>query len=123
MCIRDSQLNAGDSRIYCLIGDGESREGQIWEAIDFIVDYGLAAVCPIFNCNGYGQSDPVSVQQMANRTESKLRGAGFDVKVVDGHNPQEIKDALVIHTQRIEAGKPFAIVAKTVKGWGFTSVA
>lgn len=118
-----SQLNASDSRVYCLIGDGESREGQIWEAIDFIVDYELAAVCPIFNCNGYGQSDPVSVQQMANRTESKLHGAGFDVKVVDGHNPQEIKDALVMHTQRIEEGKPFAIVAKTVKGWGFTSVA
>lgn len=51
------------NRIFCLIGDGESREGQIWEAVDFIVEKDLRAVCPVFNCNGYGQVTSVSPQQ------------------------------------------------------------
>ena len=55
-----ARLDGIGKRIFCLIGDGESREGQIWEAIDFIADYRLTAVCPVFNCNGYGQSDRVS---------------------------------------------------------------
>ena len=44
-----ARLDGLDKRIFCLMGDGESREGQIWEALDFIVDYHLTAVCPIFN--------------------------------------------------------------------------
>ncbi len=51
-----------DKRIYCLIGDGEAREGQVTEALDFIVDHKLANVLPIFNCNGFGQADCVSDQ-------------------------------------------------------------
>jgi transketolase len=57
-----ARLDGLDRRIFCLIGDGESREGQIWEAVDFLVDHRLTAVCPIFNCNAYGQSDRVSPQ-------------------------------------------------------------
>ena len=48
-------------KIYCLIGDGESREGQIVEALDFIMDHNLTNVLPIFNCNQYGQADRKSV--------------------------------------------------------------
>ncbi|MHC4590654.1 MAG: thiamine pyrophosphate-dependent enzyme, partial [Planctomycetota bacterium] len=66
-----------DKRIYCLIGDGESREGQVTEAIDFIVDHGLANVLPIFNCNGYGQADKVSPQQSPQRLAAKLEAAGL----------------------------------------------
>src|SRR5919109_3044047 len=119
-----ARLDKLDKRIFCLIGDGESREGQIWEALDFIVDYHLTAVCPIFNCNGYGQSDRVSRQQSPEVMTAKLRGAGFDVRVIDGHHPTEIRQALQEHTthsQNADA-KPFAIVAKTIKGWGFSAV-
>jgi transketolase len=86
-----ARLDGLDKRIFCLIGDGESREGQIWEALDFIVDYHLSAVCPIFNCNGYGQSDRVSRQQSPEVTTAKLHGAGFDVQIIDGHCPTEIQ--------------------------------
>lgn len=111
-------------RIFCLIGDGESREGQIWEAIDFLMDYHLTAVCPIFNCNAYGQSDAVSPQQDLDVTAAKLRAAGMTVRVIDGHNPREIQRALEVHASHADdpAAKPFAIVAQTIKGWGFTSV-
>src|SRR5690606_20211688 len=46
-----AKLGGLDKRIFCTTGDGESREGQIWEAIDFIADHKLTAVCTIFNCN------------------------------------------------------------------------
>jgi transketolase len=119
-----ARLDGLDKRIFCLIGDGESREGQIWEAADFLVDNRLTMVCPIFNCNGYGQSDAVSPQQSPEVTAAKLKAGGFDVRVIDGHNPVEIQQALEEHTahSRVIQAKPFAIVAKTIKGWGFTAV-
>ncbi|MCP4708633.1 MAG: transketolase [Planctomycetes bacterium] len=109
-----ARLDGLDRKFYCLIGDGESREGQIAEAIDFIVDHKLTAVRMIFNCNGQGQSDYVSQQQSAETLTKKLEAFGCEVKVIDGHNFAEILPAL-----EAEAGdKPMAIVAKTVKGWG-----
>jgi transketolase len=119
-----ARLDGLDKRVFCLIGDGESREGQIWEAVDFIADYRLTAVCPIFNCNAYGQSDRVSAQQSPDTTVAKLQAAGFDVRRIDGHHPAEIQQALTDHTAHAQdpTAKPFAIVAQTVKGWGFASV-
>ncbi len=119
------RLDGSDKRIFCIIGDGESREGQVWEAVDFIVDYRLNAVCPIFNCNGYGQSDPVSGQQSPEVIAAKLRGYGFDVAVIDGHDPVAVRNALLNHAGHADDpdAKPFAIVAETVKGWGFVETA
>ena len=120
-----ARLDGSDKRVFCIIGDGESREGQVWEAVDFIVDYGLNAVCPIFNCNGYGQADPVSRQQSPEVIAAKLRGARFDVAVIDGHDPVAVRDALLEHTRHADdaGARPFAIVAETVKGWGFVKAA
>ncbi|QDU33510.1 Transketolase 1 [Poriferisphaera corsica] len=112
-----------DKRIFVLIGDGESREGQIWEAVDFLKDHDLKAVCPIFNCNVYAQSDKVSPQQGWETTEKKLAAVGYEVLVIDGHDPKQIMDALNRHAevQASGVGEPVAIVAKTVKGWGAES--
>jgi transketolase len=108
-----ARLDGLDKRVFCLIGDGESREGQIWEAVDFLMDHHLTAVCPIFNCNAYGQSDAVSPQQAPNVTAAKLRAAGMAVRVIDGHNPREIQRALEVHASHADnpTAKPFAIVA------------
>ncbi len=113
-----------DRRIYCLIGDGESREGQISEALDFIVDHKLTNVLPIFNCNEYGQADRVSPQQSAERLEARLKAIGYTVKAIDGHNPSQIKsayDAFIAGAQN-PGGEPMAVVARTIKGWGAPSV-
>lgn len=107
-----------DRRIYCLVGDGESREGQIWEAIDFIADHKLTNVLPIFNCNGHGQADPVSDMQSSETLVKKLEAAGYMVGVVDGHNPADILKALEYYIEHIGGDQPMAIVATTVKGWG-----
>lgn len=110
-----ARLDNLDKRIYCIIGDGESREGQIFEAVDFIIEHNLTAVCPIFNCNVYAQSDKVSNLQTPAITQAKLQAVGYEVRMINGHNPTEIKAALNDHAI---GNKPFAIVANTVKGWG-----
>ncbi len=107
-----------DRMVFCVVGDGESREGQIWEAIDFLVDHRLASVVPIFNCNAYGQSDQVSPQQSPERIGAKLTAAGFTVLTIDGHAPARIREALVTARKNAGERRPTAVVAKTVKGWG-----
>ncbi len=118
-----AKIDSLDKRIFCIIGDGESREGQIWEAVDFIKDHGLKAVCTIFNCNEFGQADKVSPQQSAETTAKKLEAAGYTVRVIDGHSPSAIQNALTEHMQAQSdpAAPPVAIVARTQKGWGSAS--
>jgi len=113
-----AKMDGIDRNIYCIIGDGEAREGQIWEACDFIIDYALTNVIPIFNCNELAQSDWVSPQQSAETLGKKLEAYGFVVADINGHEPREIANALSkLHV--IQNGKrPLAIVARTVKGWG-----
>ena len=109
-----------DQRIYCIIGDGESREGQIWEAVDFIIDHKLTNVLPIFNCNTLGQASTVSPQQSAECLAAKLEAFGCKVLTIDGHDPAAIRDAF----DQFAAGtsQPMAVVARTVKGWGVPSM-
>lgn len=108
-----------EKKIYCIIGDGESREGQIWEALDFIIDYNLFSVIPIFNCNGLGQTGPVSPQQSNIKLADKLTAFGFTVHTIDGHKPEEILKSLKLASK---AHHPQAIIANTKKGWGIPSL-
>lgn len=110
-----------DRNIYCVIGDGESREGQIWEAMDFIADHALTNVVPIFNCNELAQSDWVSPQQSAETLAKKAEAFGFIARIVDGHDPEQISKALnELHV--VQNGHcPLAVIARTIKGWGAPS--
>jgi transketolase len=85
--LAEAARSTADRRIYCIIGDGEAREGQIAEALDYVIDRKLTNVLTIFNCNEYGQADRVSGQQSAERLAAKLTAMGFKVKTIDGHNP------------------------------------
>ncbi|MHC5028629.1 MAG: thiamine pyrophosphate-dependent enzyme, partial [Planctomycetota bacterium] len=121
----NARLAESDQRIYCIIGDGESREGQIAEALDFIIDHRLTNVLPIFNCNGYGQAGKVSDQQSPDRMAARLEALGFDVVDIDGHEPTQIQEALerfMACADDKEATRPVAMVARTVKGWGAQSL-
>ncbi len=119
-----ARLDGIDRRVYCIVGDGESREGQITEALDFIIDRKLKNILPIFNCNEYGQADRVSAQQSPDNMVKRLDAIGFDVVVIDGHNPTQIKKAFdaFAESSTEKSGKPMAIVAKTIKGWGSPSI-
>lgn len=114
-----ARLDGIDKRIYAIVGDGESREGQVWEAIDFIVDHKLTCVCTIFSCNGEGQASKVSAQQSADAIAAKAAAFGCHVLPVDGHDPEELTQAFEAARR---AAKPVAIVARTVKGWGVDSM-
>jgi len=114
-----AKLDGTDRRVYALIGDGESREGQIWEAADFIVDYRLNNVCAVFNCNGQGQAGDVSPQQSPERIAAKLEAFGWKTTTIDGHDPALIAEVFA-RVGRSE--RPIAIVARTVKGWGVAAL-
>jgi len=114
-----ARLSKIDKRIFVIIGDGESREGQVWEALDFIQDHKLANVCPIFNCNGQGQADYVSPQQSSKTLAAKLKAFGYSVEVINGHDMDAIATAL---KSARKGTKPVAIVAETQKGWGVESL-
>ncbi len=113
-----AKIDSADRIAYCIIGDGESREGQIWEACDYIVDHALTNVVPIFNCNSLAQSDYVSPQQSSEVTAEKLAAHGFVVRIIDGHDPDAIKRTLDELPVVRNGQRPMAIVAETVKGWG-----
>ncbi len=115
-----ARLDGLDQRIYCIIGDGESREGQITEALDYIMDHRLENLLPIFNCNAYGQAGSVSDQQSPDKIKARLEATGFHVLDIDGHDPEAIRSTF---DQFIEGGHgPMAVVARTTKGWGSPSM-
>ncbi len=115
-----AQLDGLDRRFFCIIGDGESREGQVAEALDMLAERKLSAVLPIFNCNGFGQNGRVSDMQSPEVIERKLGAIGITVHNIDGHDPVQIKTALdaFVENAGAEDATPMAIVARTVKGWG-----
>jgi len=117
-----AKLDNSDRRVYCIIGDGEAREGQVAEALDYIVDRKLRNVLPIFNCNEYGQADRVSAQQSPEVLAAKLAATGFEVKSIDGHDPKQIKSAFDAFMANDRGTKPMAVVARTIKGWGSASI-
>ncbi len=119
-----ARLDGLDRRLYCIIGDGESREGQIWEAVDQIIDQQLTNVLAIFNCNGLGQAGPVSGQQSPERIQAKLVAAGMNAVLIDGHGPEQIRESIEQFAALSDAGEgaPMALVARTVKGWGAPSL-
>jgi len=110
-----ARLDGIDKRIFAILGDGESREGQVWEAMDFAVDYKLTNVCAVFSCNGHGQAAPVSAQQSPEAIAAKAAAFGWHVVTVNGHDPDELSGAFALLG---EISKPLAVVAHTVKGWG-----
>jgi transketolase len=108
--------------IYCVIGDGESREGQIWEAMDFIADHRLTNVVAIFNCNTLGQSDFVAEAQHWQELQRKAEAFNWTAIAIDGHDPAQIEDTFRRRSE-ISAGKPLCVVARTIKGWGVPTLA
>ncbi|MBQ8310499.1 MAG: transketolase [Clostridia bacterium] len=110
------KIDQKDYRVYTIIGDGESEEGQVWEACMFAAHYKLDNLCVIVDWNGL-QIDG-SVAEVMNPTphDKKLEAFGFHVISIDGHDFDQIAAALA--EAKTVKGKPTAIIAKTVKGKG-----
>lgn len=115
------KLKGQDSRIFLIVGDGESDEGQVWEAFSFAAAKKLDNLVVLLDWNKRqldGWTD--DVMPMGDYVE-KFRAFGFDTVKVDGNDVEALSEALA-HT-RTGNGKPFAIVMDTVKGYGIKDVA
>ena len=115
------KLKGRDSRIFLIVGDGESDEGQVWEAFSFAAAKKLDNLVVLVDWNKRqldGWTD--DVMPMGDYVE-KFRAFGFDTVKVDGNDVEALSEALA-HT-RTGNGKPFAIVMDTVKGYGIKDVA
>jgi len=110
------RMDGLDSRVYCLLGDGELQEGQVWEAAMTAVHYGIDNLCAIVDNNGL-QIDGFccDVMKIEPITE-KWKAFGWHVMDIDGHAMEQIVSALD-EAERVK-GRPSVIVARTVKGKG-----
>ena len=111
-----SKMDRAGCKVYCLLGDGELEEGQVWEALTAASKNNLDNLCVIVDNNNLqidGEIDKVG--GMNNLTE-KLMSFGFNVINIDGHNIDSIIDAFA--TAKQTKGRPTAIIAKTIKGKG-----
>lgn len=104
------------SRVYCLLGDGEIQEGQVWEAAMTAAHYRLDNLCAIVDHNGLQIDGPVAKVKAIEPVASKWRAFGWHVIEIDGHNMEEILNAFDGAGKVKE--KPTMIIAHTVKGKG-----
>ena len=111
-----ARVDGRDFRVYVMVGDGETEEGQVWEALMFAGNANLDNLTVIFDRNGNQQTGKVDDVQPLDPLEDKLRAFGWDARSIDGHSLSEVADAL--EWARSGGGKPHAIVANTVKGKG-----
>ena len=111
-----AKVDKKDYRVYTVVGDGESEEGQVWEACMFAAHYKLDNFCLILDWNGLQIDGPVTEVMNPTPHDKKLEAFGFHVISIDGHSFEEIEKAFA--EARTVKGKPTAIIAKTVKGKG-----
>ena len=113
-----SKMDKAGCKIYCILGDGETEEGQVWEALTAASKNKLDNLCVILDNNNLQIDGEIEKGGgMSNITE-KLLSFGFNVVNINGHNIDEIIDAIT--TAKQTKGKPTAIIAKTVKGKGIS---
>lgn len=105
-----------DARVYCLLGDGELQEGQVWEAAMTAAHYRLDNLCAIVDNNGL-QIDGACCNVMnVEPLVEKWEGFGWNVLDIDGHNMEQIINAF--DEAEKAKGRPTVIIARTVKGKG-----
>ena len=111
-----ARVKGQDYRVYTLLGDGETQEGQVWEACMFAAHYKLDNLVVIIDNNGLQIDGDVTKVMNPYPYKDKLEGFGFHVETIDGHDFDAIEAAL--NTAKTVKGKPTAIVMYTVKGKG-----
>lgn len=108
---------SGDSyRVYSILGDGESEEGQVWEAAMFAAHYKLDNLVAVLDLNGLQIDGAITEVMNPTPHDEKFLAFGWNVITIDAHNFDEIESAF--RQARETKGKPTVIIAKSVKGKG-----
>lgn len=110
------KLNKSIARVYCLLGDGELQEGQVFEAFCFATHQKLDNLCFIVDNNGLQIDGTIEEVAGFSNLEEKFKAFGLEVLNINGHNFSEIGSAFEKAKQ--VKGKPSIILAKTKKGKG-----
>ncbi len=110
------KIDGKDYRVYTIIGDGESEEGQVWEASMFAAHYKLDNLCVILDLNGLQIDGPTAEVMNPAPHDKKFEAFGFHVITIDGHDFEQIESAFA--EAREVKGKPTVIIARTTKGKG-----
>ena len=103
-------------RVFCMMGDGESAEGSIWEAASFSSYYKLDNLVAILDVNRLGQSQPAALEHRTDVYQARMEAFGFNAIVVDGHDVEALCRAFYDAEQC--KGKPTCLICKTYKGKG-----
>ena len=112
------KMEGKDYRVYCVLGDAEIEEGQIWEAAMTSAKYKLDNLCVIVDNNNLQIDGKIEEVMSPYPIDEKFRSFGFQIINIDGHNIREIIDALDVAKNVKE--KPVCIIAKTIKGKGIS---
>jgi len=111
-----ARLDRKNYRVYCIMGDGEQNEGQIWEAAMAAAHYRLDSLCGIVDVNGLQidgyTKDVMNIEPIAD----KYRAFNWHVIEFDGHDMQQCLDAFA--EAKTVKGRPTALLPRTIKGKG-----
>ena len=107
-----------DYRTYVLMGDGESVEGSVWEAVEVARQKRLDNLCAIVDVNRLGQSDPTMLQHDMEGYRARWTGFGWHALIVDGHDLSAIISAFQEASRTKD--RPTVLLAKTFKGKGIS---
>ncbi len=111
-----SKLDGNSFRVYTVLGDGESEEGQVWEAAMFAAHYKLDNLVAILDLNGLQIDGPITEVMNPTPHDEKFSAFGWHVITINAHDFNEI-EAAFDEARRTE-GRPTVIIAKSVKGKG-----
>lgn len=109
------KINKKPGRVYCLCGDGEIEEGQIWEAMMTSNKYKLNNLTLIIDRNGLQIDGTTKEVKNVQNLENKIKSFGFNVIEVDGHDIEKLLEAL---DSSEKSDFPTCIIANTIKGKG-----
>lgn len=111
-----AKLLKKDYRTFCLLGDGECDEGAVWEAAMAASHFNATNLITIVDRNRCMIDGPTEEVMKLEPFADKWKAFGFIVKEVDGHNFDELSEAIEYAME--EKNKPVVIIANTMKGWG-----
>lgn len=108
-------------RTYCILGDGELHEGQIWEAAMFASNYKLDHLTAIVDYNKWCIDGPTNDVIAIEPLVDKWQAFGWWVREIDGHDMRQILDVLDMTVRMYGDNRPKCIIAHTVKGHGISN--
>ena len=115
-CALSARMDASERRIWVMLGDGETQEGQVWEAVMAANYHNVNNLRVIVDRNRIQNDDFMEVQMEIGDIGNKFHSFGWTVREVDGHNMAELVEAMQ-WTEKNDSG-PIAIIANTTKGKG-----